>query len=166
MKYIDADLLRKEIDRRYNEYSAKKKTDDFIYYSGMADALDLFEQFLDTLSEEPDKSLEEEAGEWAENEAYGKSDAEFEMAYKGFIAGAKWQAEQDDRDVVFWKGMQYAYARLKEEAEGVVQDHGQFINFGDGKYIDLDPTLENKPIVELADGDKVRVIIIKDDESD
>lgn len=33
--------------------------------------------------------LEEEAEEWAENEAYGKSDAEFEMAYKGFIAGAE-----------------------------------------------------------------------------
>ena len=45
--------IRAEIDRRYNEYSAKKKTDDFIYYSGMADALDLFEQFLDTLLEEP-----------------------------------------------------------------------------------------------------------------
>ena len=51
-KYIDAEKIRAEIDRRYNEYSAKKKTDDFIYYSGMADALDLFEQFLDTLSDE------------------------------------------------------------------------------------------------------------------
>lgn len=39
-----------------------------------------------------------------------------------FIAGAQWQAEQDDRDVVFWKGMQHAYARLKEEAvEGEIQ---------------------------------------------
>ena len=52
MKYIDAEKIRAEIDRRYNEYSAKKKTDDFIYYSGMADALDLFEQFLDALSDE------------------------------------------------------------------------------------------------------------------
>ena len=35
--------------------------------------------------------LEEEAEEWAENEAYGKPDAEFEMAYKGFKAGAEWK---------------------------------------------------------------------------
>ena len=38
--------------------------------------------------------LEEAAEEWAENEAYGKSNAEFEMAYKGYIAGAKWMEEQ------------------------------------------------------------------------
>ena len=44
--------------------------------------------------------LEGEAEEWAENEAYGKSDAEFEMAYKGFIAGAEWQEKQDLR----WAG--------------------------------------------------------------
>ena len=49
--------IRAEIDRRYNEYSAKKKTDDFIYYSGMADALDLFEQFLDTLSDESEQPI-------------------------------------------------------------------------------------------------------------
>lgn len=55
--------------------------------------------FLDTLSEELDNDLEESAEEWAENEAYGKSDAEFEMAYKGFIAGAKWQAEQDKETI-------------------------------------------------------------------
>lgn len=51
-KYIDADQLRKEIDKRYAEYRAKMKTDDFTYYEGMADALDLFEQFLDTLPEQ------------------------------------------------------------------------------------------------------------------
>lgn len=60
-KYIDVDKLKSEIERRYAEYRAKMKTDDFAYYGGMADALDLFEQFIDTLSEEPDKSLEETA---------------------------------------------------------------------------------------------------------
>ena len=49
--------IRAEIERRYNEYSAKKKTDDFIYYSGMTDALDLFEQFLDTLSDESEQPI-------------------------------------------------------------------------------------------------------------
>ena len=64
-----------------------------------------------------------------------------------FKAGAKW-----DR------------AKMMERAvEGVVQDDGQFINFGDGRYIDLDPTMENKPVFELTDGDKVKVIVIKEE---
>lgn len=50
--YIDADLLRAEIDKRYAEYRAKMKTDDFTYYEGMADALDLFEQYIDSLQQE------------------------------------------------------------------------------------------------------------------
>lgn len=46
------ETIRAEIDKRYAEYRAKMKTDDFTYYEGMADALDLFEQFLDTLPDE------------------------------------------------------------------------------------------------------------------
>lgn len=46
------------------------------------------------------EDIEEAAEELAENEAYGQSNAEFEMAYKGFIAGAKWQEEQMMRDAV------------------------------------------------------------------
>lgn len=51
----NAELLEKikaEIDKRYAEYREKMKTDDFTYYEGMADALDLFEQFIDTLEED------------------------------------------------------------------------------------------------------------------
>lgn len=43
---------RNEIDKRYAEYREKMKSDDFTYYEGMADALDLFEQFIDTLESE------------------------------------------------------------------------------------------------------------------
>lgn len=55
-----------------------------------------FELYDENMEQEPEQpaseGLEEEAEEWAENEAYGKSDAEFEMAYKGFIAGAEWMS--------------------------------------------------------------------------
>lgn len=88
--------LRQEIDKRYAEYRAKMKTDDFTYYEGMADALDLFEQFLDTLSEEPDKSLEEAADKHARFYDQGTCDG---IAQDCFIAGAKWQKEQDNRDM-------------------------------------------------------------------
>lgn len=49
---------------------------------------------IEWVEEKLSKNLKEIAGEWAENEAYGKSDAEFEMAYKGFKAGAKWAMQQ------------------------------------------------------------------------
>lgn len=52
MALIDKETIRAEIDKRYAEYRAKMKTDDFTYYEGMADALDLFEQFLDTFPEQ------------------------------------------------------------------------------------------------------------------
>ena len=51
--------IRAEIDKRYAEYRAKMKTDDFTYYEGMADALDLFEQFIDSLPDEPTSMTEE-----------------------------------------------------------------------------------------------------------
>ena len=56
--YIDADRLRAEIDKRYAEYRAKMKTDDFTYYEGMADALDFFEQYIDSLPEQPKEGLD------------------------------------------------------------------------------------------------------------
>lgn len=60
-KYIDADKLKAEIDKRYAEYRAKMKTEDFTYYEGMADALDLFEQFLESLQQEqPTLDIDEE----------------------------------------------------------------------------------------------------------
>ena len=58
--YINAEQLKAELDKRYTEYRAKMKTDDFTYYEGMADALDLFEQYIDTLPEQPVEGLEEE----------------------------------------------------------------------------------------------------------
>lgn len=62
--HIDAEQIRAEIDKRYAEYRAKMKTDDFTYYEGMADALDLFEQYIDTFPEQPEADLEKEIDEW------------------------------------------------------------------------------------------------------
>lgn len=63
--------IKTEINKRYTEYSEKQKTDDLIYYEGMADALDLFEQFIDTLeSEKPmdQEGLEEEYKDYVESD--------------------------------------------------------------------------------------------------
>ena len=73
-----------------------------------------------------------------------------------FMAGAKWQAEQDDRDVIFWKGMQHAIAGMKKDAvEGVIIDSG----FDDGTAF----VTMNIPDRRYDRGDRVKLIIIKDD---
>lgn len=66
--------------------------------------------------------------------------------------------------MMFDAGAKWDRAKMMENAvEGVVQDDGQFINFGDGRYIDLDPTMGLKPVFELTDGDKVKVIVISEE---
>lgn len=55
MKYIDADKLKAEINKRYREYRTKSKGDK--YYEGMADSLDYFEQFIDSLQHEQPEEI-------------------------------------------------------------------------------------------------------------
>ena len=52
MKYIDADKIKEEINKRYREYRTKYRTKGDKYYEGMADSLDYFEQFIDSLQQE------------------------------------------------------------------------------------------------------------------
>ena len=99
-------------------------------------------------------TLEEVAEEWAENEAYEKSDAEFEMAYKGFIAGAKWKKEQMLKDTV------------EGEVCGRVYDHIN-VRFADGVSKYLEPkNISHIPadISKYAVGDKVKIIIVPEKE--
>lgn len=109
--------IKAEIDKRYAEYREKMKTDDFTYYEGMADALDLFEQFIDTLEPEPVPADLEEA---AEN--YSKERAEGHILYDwvhAFKAGAKWQAEHtplSEDTVLFNKGVAEGKRLMMEEA--------------------------------------------------
>lgn len=44
--------VKVELEIRYKEYREKMETDDSTYYKGMADALDLFERFVDVLEKE------------------------------------------------------------------------------------------------------------------
>ena len=98
MKYIDAEKLRKFLTNRYEEITVPVLTDEgglesFYRRSEIHNILKIVESLQ---QEQPSilDNLDEIAEEWAENEVYGKSDAEFEMAYKGFKAGAEWMAKQ------------------------------------------------------------------------
>lgn len=93
-------------------------------------------------------------------------------AREAFIAGAEYQRKQDQilielgEDHAMLAGMNMMKEQMMGKAvEGVVQDNGQFINFGDGRYIDLDPSLQLNPVWKLNDGQKVKLIIIPEDEN-
>lgn len=54
MKYVDADKIRAEIERLYEEYKDKFHRSGDSYHLGLIDGLDMAERVLDTLeSEEP-----------------------------------------------------------------------------------------------------------------
>jgi len=53
---------------------------------------------------------------------------------------------------------------MKDAIEGVVEDGGEFINFGEGIYIDLDPSMQLKPAFNVKSGQKVKLLLITDDE--
>ena len=133
-------------------------------------------------------SLKEAAEEWAENEAYGKSDAEFEMAYKGFIAGAEWQKEQDQP--ITGNSLEQEWLRYvdkkKKECRGELPSLGEYgwlqiaRHFAEWKKEQMmkdvvEGEVENScfGIVYLrknlmnegySTGDKVKILILKDGE--
>ena len=96
-KYIDADKLKAEIERRYAEYRAKMKTDDFTYYEGMADALDLFEQYIDSLQQEqPEVDLEKAAISFGDEIGVPVSDTFLSIARHFYELGQRKAAEMYD----------------------------------------------------------------------
>ena len=133
------DNIRTEIEQ------LRRKVDDHNYYLdnseqavGYVNALLDIENFLDTLSEELDKSLEEAAEDYArlDNEGVWKDGGK----YNGFIAGANWQKSQ----------------MLKGAVEGEVITNGLY---------PYEPRIVAPyPNCPYAFGDKVRIVILKEEE--
>ena len=95
--------IRQEIKRRYNyenEMYHKKKPDGWSN-DGWAESLAIMGvleellTFLDTLSEEPDKSLEEVANDFANQDC-----VTFISRKKGFIAGAEWMEKEINKELL------------------------------------------------------------------
>lgn len=59
MKYIDADQLKELLDAKYKEFTEKAKKDCPLQYQYMADGLEIAEQFVDSLQQEPIEKDEE-----------------------------------------------------------------------------------------------------------
>ncbi len=194
--------LRQEIERHrqairvLNEHTAPEQMSKtcaiFQYSDSILSELLLF---LDTLSEEPDKSPEEAAEEQAKSFGYMSQDVEFKENVESFIAGAEWQASQmpmpedtilfqkgvaegrrleredmmkdgnvilaeEDFDAEKEKSMEWGYnlckqQMLKDAVEGEVYLYYSYKRKSTAILVDI-------PIEDL--GDKVRIIVLKEEE--
>lgn len=120
--------------------------------------------------EEATEDLDDAAYTWVMDNFGNPKESPFQFDIRCFKVGAEWQRKKDQQlielaeDHAMLAGMNKMKEEMMEKAvEGVVQDDGQFINFGDGRYIDLDPTMGLKPVFELTDGEKVKVIVIPEE---
>jgi hypothetical protein len=189
MKYIDADLLRKKIEKLKKEYDARVSStlmSEGLVYMGKVEAINKALCIIDSLQqeqqEEPDKDLEKEIARYCQsyyNCIYPKQLKEgncwvgMPHIVEAARYFAKWQKERGtfmgpihekcsqcpyDRDVVFWKGMQHAIAGMKKDAvEGIYTKSMDGENvFVESGALKIDPASVNV-------GDKVKLIIIKDD---
>ena len=124
--------IRQEIERRRDICKAVFERESDTYYQGKAVAYDETLSFLDTLSEEPDKSLEEAAEEhydemWDELGGFAETrDGCYDIFFPSkairdtFIAGAEWQASQmpmPEDTVLFQKGVAEGRRLEKEEKD-------------------------------------------------
>ena len=142
MKYIDAKKLRAEIRHMLKDNSPYFDVQE---RTGAHIALAKLSSFLDTLSEEPDKSMEEAAYKYSlesRPSVYGQVDV-----IDAFEAGAKWQKEQMLKDAF---------------VDNYVVHDGRIELEGD-PLPSLDPILI-LPYPQFKPGDKVRIVVLKAEE--
>lgn len=103
-KYIDAELLRNEIERRIEQYWSDGDVDSVVVSSELEEVLD----FLDSLQQELDNNLEEAAEKYRRVSCNAAMKPNIDgpiPEYGGnvktaFIAGAQWMKEQMMNDAV------------------------------------------------------------------
>ena len=102
MKYIDAEKLKEEIEKRRKFHDdavvkfCNNRTIALTHSAGLKEDEELL-SFLDTLSEEPDKSLEEAAEEYIKD---GRYLPEAFVVRPAFIAGAEWMEKEINKELI------------------------------------------------------------------
>lgn len=97
--------------------------------------------FLDTLGEEPDRDLEEAARQYGYT-CSADWPGQVPAARDGFIAGAEWKENQ----------------LMKEAVDGTVHHYAALVH-----YVNTDEVQLTERLKQFQDGDKVKVIVIKED---
>lgn len=141
-------LIKAEIKRLYDG-EAPKHDQQCDFDDGYFTGIGAISKFLDTLSEEPDKSLEEAAVDFVwdimENDYYGPSElskrlrptSKLDDFYGAlaeiFIAGAKWQAEQFEKNrlAACEKQTKEEYDREMEFAASIIEKEHRQPTFSD-----------------------------------
>lgn len=152
------ETIRQEIERRKVQYYEREMKawddngeygdEDCYFYQGKRKACEGLLSFLDTLSEEPDKSLEEEVknyfqGYWPGTETVEQCNTDLHFTPQAIIRlarhFAKWQKEQMLKDAV------EGYVNYYEDGGGILMAEAQVG-------------------CPYHNGDKVRIIIVKAEE--
>lgn len=116
------------------------------YDEGKFDALTAVDALLNSLQEEPiSEDLEYASEKYACR--FSSSKYGHDKVKDAFIAGDKWKEEQ-------------IMAKAKG---GTVQEDYQII-MDDGTYIDLDPSMSLKPALAVKAGERIKVIVIKEED--
>jgi hypothetical protein len=164
--------IRTEIERRKSLLTQHSKlTYDLILETFIKEYDDLL-SFLDTLSEEPDKSLEEAAEEkypvyWKSYPKDGivRSESSYDtnkQCRDAFIAGAEWQEKQDLKwaGEIHKNGYNLCKEQLLKDAVG-----GEVYKFGEVAYVKERNNAElTKYLSQFNNGDKVRIVVLKEEE--
>ena len=181
--------IRQEIEGRINiltnvyaEQVERKDEEMMNYYHGKVIALEELRPFLDTLSEEPDKSLEE-AARHSEILTYPMpDDGDIEKVMKvqearifheiGFKAGAEWQASQmpmPEDTVLFNKGVAEGRRLEREDMmhdalEGEVIKTDKHTSVRYKSFYGTDRYFYGIADKQFKPGDKVRIVVLKEEE--
>ena len=190
MKYIDANHLKAEIKERIAlQKDLLKRAEDSARIEGSIDALLGLLNSIDTISEEPDKSLEEAAEEYSRGlDYYHYTEDDPAIA---FIAGAKWMQDQfeknrlancdkltkeeydretdfateiiekEHRQPTFTDAINYGMRVMKDQMMKEAVE-GTIICYNDETYSVESCCFDNKEHHHHS-GDKVKLIVIKED---
>ena len=131
------------------------------------------EKFKKYIEETVSEELEKTSDDYAHSTLVGSPS----VKKNAFKAGARWQQEKDKKWLAdnhkqifnngyaegFENGRDDMYNELsKNSVDGIVQDDYQ-VKLSTGTYIDFDPSLKRKIPFNVEGGDKIRIIVIKEE---
>lgn len=172
MKYIDADKLRAEIERLMDEYKPMASVDEL---TGAHITLAKLLSFLDTLEEPVSDDLEETARQYVHSRPFAPDESEPESTRKAFKAGAEWQKAKMLKDNPVIMSVEDFQALIDSHAKRVEADYkekmlkeavrGEVYKFGKVAYVKERNNAElTKYLSQFNNGDKVKIIIVKEEE--
>lgn len=180
-KYIDAERLKADIEKRLkntrdymNGTGMKYKGQKYYKAQGKESAYDAILNVIDSLQQEQPSDDLEEAAEEYRRESYRKSivpNIDGPMPEYGgnikdsFKAGAEWQYQKDRREFAKIKAKTWCEGfdahkeqMLKDAVEGEIA-HDRGVDYLDYNIAKLDEYIFSR----FKAGDKVKIIIIKED---